>query len=243
MPLLLQELKPLLNLGERTVTGQAWGEILDRPHSFPRWQSVVRPLAEPLQPAGALIALRGSLAPSGAVIKRSAATPELLNRVGRAVVFTSLDDLAARIDSPDLDVTPDDFLVLQNAGPLGAPGMPEAGYLPIPKKLAGVKDMVRISDARMSGTAFGTVVLHISPEAAAGGPLGLVRDGDRIELSVERRELNLLVDEAELDRRRAEAPPPAPPPARGYERLYLQHTQQAHLGADFDFLRHPDLQG
>jgi len=239
----MRELKPLLNLEERTVTGQRWAEILDGPYSFPAWQSVVRPLAEPLQPAGALIALSGSLAPNGALIKRGAATPELLNRVGRAVVFTSLDDLAARIDSPDLDVTPDDFLVLQNAGPLGAPGMPEAGYLPIPKKLAGVKDMVRISDARMSGTAFGTVVLHVSPEAAAGGPLGLVRDGDLIELSVERRELNLLVDEAELARRRAALPPAAPPPERGYLQLYLQHTQQAHLGADFDFLRHPSLRG
>jgi dihydroxy-acid dehydratase len=241
MPLLMQELKPLLNLDERTVTGQSWREILDRPYTFPEWQSIVRPLSAPLQPAGALIALGGSLAPNGAVIKRAAANPELLNKVGRAVVFTSLEDLAARIDSPELDVTADDILVLQNAGPLGAPGMPEAGYLPIPKKLTGVKDMVRISDARMSGTAFGTVVLHVSPEAAVGGPLGLVRNGDMIELSVERREINLLVDEAELQRRRAEQRPPAALPERGYAQLYMQHTQQAHLGADFDFLRHPSL--
>jgi dihydroxy-acid dehydratase len=243
MPLLLRELKPLLSLDERTVTGQTWAELLEGEHEFPRWQTIVRPRAEPLQPAGALISLRGSLAPDGALIKRSAADQALLNRVGRAVVFKGLDDLAARIDSPDLDVAPDDFLVLQNAGPLGAPGMPEAGYLPIPKKLVGVKDMVRISDARMSGTAFGTVVLHVSPEAAAGGPLGLVRDGDLIELSVERGTLDLLVDEAELARRRAEQPPPAAPPARGYELLYSRHVQQAHLGADFDFLRHPSLGG
>jgi dihydroxy-acid dehydratase len=241
MRVLMQELKPLLNLDERTVAGRSWREILDEPYSFPSWQAFIRPAAEPLQPEGALIALRGSLAPNGAVIKRAAASPELLNRIGRAVVFTSLDDLAARIDDPDLDVVPDDFLVLQNAGPLGAPGMPEAGYLPIPKKLAGVKDMVRISDARMSGTAFGTIVLHVSPEAAVGGPLGLVRDGDMIELSVERRALNLLVDEAELDRRRAEMPARAAAPQRGYEYLYQKHCQQAHIGADFDFLRHPSL--
>ncbi len=242
MPVLLQELKPLLKLDERTVSGRTWREELEGPYRFPRHQRVIRPLAEPLQAQGALLGLRGSLAPDGAVIKRAAASPELLNHAGRAVVFRSLDDLARRIDDPDLDVTPDDVLVLQNAGPLGAPGMPEAGYLPIPKKLAGVTDMVRISDARMSGTAFGTVVLHVAPEAAAGGPLGLVRDGDRIELSVERRELNLLVDQKELERRRGELPTPAPAPARGYEYLYRQHCQQANLGADFDFLRH-DFQG
>jgi dihydroxy-acid dehydratase len=241
MRVLMQELKPLLHLDEQTVAGRTWRQILDEPYSFPTWQSVVRPAAMPLQPAGALIALKGSLAPDGAVIKRAAASPGLLNRTGRAVVFSSLDDLAARIDSPDLDVTPDDFLVLQNAGPLGAPGMPEAGYLPIPKKLAGVKDMVRISDARMSGTAFGTVVLHVSPEAAAGGPLGLVRSGDLIDLSVDRRELNLLVDALELERRRAEVQPGPRSAVRGYEYLYQQHCQQAHLGADFDFLRHSAL--
>ena len=241
MRVLMQELKPLLNLDERTVAGRSWREILDEPYTFPSWQTFIRPATEPLQPVGALIALQGSLAPNGAVIKRGAAMPELLNRVGRAVVFTSLSDLAARIDDPDLDVTPDDFLVLQNAGPLGAPGMPEAGYLPIPKKLTGVKDMVRISDARMSGTAFGTVVLHVSPEAAVGGPLGLVRNGDMIELSEEKRALNLLVDEAELERRRAEMPERPAIPQRGYEYLYQKHCQQANTGADFDFLRHPSL--
>ncbi|HEU5014228.1 MAG TPA: IlvD/Edd family dehydratase [Roseiflexaceae bacterium] len=241
MPVVMQELKHLLHLDARTVTGRTWREILDAPCTFPTWQTFIRPAAEPLQSQGALIMLRGNLAPDGAVLKRSAASPDLINRTGRAVVFSSLDDLAARIDSPDLDVTPDDFLVLQNAGPLGAPGMPEAGYLPIPKKLTGVKDMVRISDARMSGTAFGTIILHVTPEAAVGGPLGLVRNGDRIELSADRRELNLLVDAQELERRRAEAQPHVKPATRGYEYLYQQHCQQANLGADFDFLRHPSL--
>ncbi len=251
MPVVLRELKRWLHLGALTVTGRTLGEILDGPHECPVWQSVIRRAGAPLHSGGALVVLKGSLAPDGAVLKRSAASPHLLEATGRAVVFRSLDDLAARIDSPDLDVRPEDFLVLQNAGPIGGPGMPEAGYLPIPRKLAGVKDMVRISDARMSGTAFGTVVLHVSPEAAMGGALGLVRDGDRIELSVRRRALNLLVSPAELEMRRAalagaaahargySGPPEAP--LRGYERLYRDHVQQAHLGADFDFLRHESL--
>jgi dihydroxy-acid dehydratase len=213
----LQELKPLLHLDVRTVTGQTLGQLLDTPYTFPSWQQVIRPATAPLQAEGALIVLRGNLAPDGALLKRSAATPALLHKSGRAVVFNSLADLAARIDHPDLDVTPDDFLVLQNAGPLGGPGMPEAGYLPIPKKLAaaGVTDMVRISDARMSGTAFGTVVLHVAPEAAVGGPLGLVRTGDRIELDVDARRLTLQVSEEELAARRAAQPlpPPWPPTA------------------------------
>ena len=237
LPVVLHELKPLLNLDARTVTGQTLGEILDTPYTWPSWQQVIHRLDEPLQKNGALVVLRGNLAPDGAILKRSAATPHLLNRTGRAVVFSSLQDMAERIDSPDLDVTPDDFLVLQNAGPVGGPGMPEAGYIPIPRKLTGVKDMVRISDARMSGTAFGTVVLHVAPEAAIGGPLGLVRTGDRIELSTDRRTLNLLVDEREFEARRASQPPAPPPSGRGYERLYRQSVQQAHLGADFDFLR------
>ncbi len=242
MRVVMHELKHLLHLDAPTVTGKTWRQLLDETYTFPAWQNVIRPAANPLQPQGALIVLRGNLAPNGALLKRSAATPALLNRVGRAVVFSSLADLAARIDDPDLDVTPDDFLVLQNAGPLGGPGMPEAGYLPIPKKLTGVKDMVRISDARMSGTAFGTVVLHVSPEAAAGGCLGLVRTGDRIELSADRRALNLLVEAEELARRRATlAGAPTAHIQRGYEYLYHRHCQQAHLGADFDFLRHPAL--
>jgi dihydroxy-acid dehydratase len=246
MDIVLHELKPLLRLEALTVTGQTWAERLDdpggKPYRWPDWQKVIRPASAPLQDRGGLVVLKGSLAPDGAVLKRSAASPALLNVTGRAVVFTSLQDLAARIDDADLDVRPDDILVLQNAGPLGAPGMPEAGYLPIPRKLAGVKDMVRISDARMSGTAFGTIILHVSPEAAIGGPLGLVRDGDTIALSVDKRQLDLLVDARELDARRAQQPVSTRQPTRGYERLYWQATQQAHLGADFDFLRHESLQ-
>jgi dihydroxy-acid dehydratase len=184
------------------------------------------------------VALFGSLAPKGAILKRGAADPRLFEREGRAVVFESLEDLAARIDSPDLDVTADDFLVLKNAGPKSASGMPEAGYLPIPRKLAraGVKDMVRISDARMSGTAFGTVVLHVTPDAASGGNLALVHSGDRIRLSVRERRLDLQVDEGELQRRRARWQAPDTP-SRGYARLYREHVLQADAGCDFDFLR------
>jgi dihydroxy-acid dehydratase len=185
-----------------------------------------------------LIALFGSLAPGGAILKRSAADSRLFEHEGRAFVFSSLDDLAQRVDDPDLDVTPDDILVLQNAGPKSGTGMPEAGYLPIPGKLAkaGVKDMVRISDARMSGTAFGTIILHVTPEAAAGGPLGLVRTGDRIRLSVERRSLGLLVGDDELEARRQDHQPP-PAPARGYAKLYHDHVLPAPAGCDFDFLQ------
>jgi len=242
LPVVLQEIKDLLHLDTLTITGQTLGQILDVPYEFPTWQSIIRPRKQPLSPKGALVVLKGNLAPDGAVIKRSAATPRLLESTGRAVVFTSLRDLAERIDRDDLDVKPDDFLVLQNAGPIGGAGMPEAGCLPIPKKLHGVKDMVRISDARMSGTAFGAVVLHVSPEAAVGGPLGLVRDGDKIELSVKKRKLNLLVDEKELERRRAKIKLTPWRPQRGYERLFVEHVQQAHLGMDFDFLRHASLQ-
>ncbi len=239
MQVLLQELKPLLELDPPTVAGMTLGERLDEPYDFPAWQEVIRPATDPLQPRGALIALRGNLAPDGAILKRSAATPALLNATGRAVVFHSLQDMAARIDSPDLEIDEGDFLVLQNAGPLGGPGMPEAGYLPIPKKLAerGVKDMVRISDARMSGTAFGTIVLHVAPEAAVGGPLGLVQTGDRIELSADKRALNLLVSDDELAQRKKAQRVEAQTPQRGYARLYHEHCQQANLGADFDFMR------
>jgi dihydroxy-acid dehydratase len=200
---------------------------------------VVRRREQPVAATGGLVALKGSLAPDGAILKRSAADAGLLESEGRAVVFSSLDDLAARIDDADLDVAAGDFLVLQNAGPQSAAAMPEAGYLPIPAKLAraGVKDMVRLSDARMSGTAYGTVVLHIAPEAAAGGPLGLVRSGDRIALSVKDRRLDLLVPETELAQRRAALAPPPAPPGRGYRRLYFDHVLQAPEGCDFDFLR------
>jgi dihydroxy-acid dehydratase len=237
MQALLHELKDLLHLDCMTVTGETLGERLATP---PVWvdRAVIRARAEPFDPVGGLVAVFGSLAPRGAILKRSAADPKLFEREGRAVVFESLEDLAARIDDPDLDVSADDFLVLKNAGPLSPSGMPEAGYLPIPKKLAqaGVKDMVRISDARMSGTAYGTVVLHVSPDAASGGNLAFVRNGDRIVLSVKNRRLDLLVDEAELARRRTSWVPPEVP-RRGYRRLYNEQILQADQGCDFGFLR------
>lgn len=242
MQVVLQELRALLHTDTIDIQGQPLSERLDVPYIFPEWQDIIRPFDDPFLPYGGLVVLRGNLAPDGAILKRSAADPALMHHTGRAVVFSSLADLAARLDSPDLDVKPDDILVLQNAGPLGGPGMPEAGYFPIPKKLEGVKDMVRISDARMSGTAFGTIVLHVSPEAAVGGPLGLVRHGDIIELNATERRLHLQVDEEELQRRRAEQPASASQPRRGYEKLYFDTIQQAHLGADFDFLRHESLQ-
>jgi len=235
----LRELKPLLHLDCLTVAGETLGERLA--HETGAWvdRAVVRPFAEPLAKEGGLVALFGSLAPNGAILKRSAADPRLFEKEGRAVVFTSLDDLAARVDDPALDVTPEDFMVLQNAGPKSGYAMPEAGYLPIPAKLAraGLKDMVRISDARMSGTAYGTIVLHVSPEAATGGPLALVRNGDRIRLSVKSRRIDLQVPGEELARRRAAWQPPVAPPARGYAKLYMDHVLQAEHGCDFDFLR------
>jgi dihydroxy-acid dehydratase len=201
-------------------------------------RSVIRARTEPIMAVGGLIALFGSLAPGGAILKRSAADSRLFETEAAAVVFESLEDLAARVDDPALPATPESILVLKNAGPKGAPGMPEAGYLPIPQKLAhaGVKDMVRISDARMSGTAFGTIVLHVTPEAAVGGPLALVETGDRIRLSVKERKLDLLVSEALLSKRRATWKPVASP-ERGYRKLYLDHVLQADAGCDFDFLR------
>ncbi|MBT6885627.1 MAG: dihydroxy-acid dehydratase [Rhodospirillaceae bacterium] len=236
----LRELKDLLELDALTVTGRTLGEEIDAlPASYP--QNVVRPFDDPLYPGGGMAVLRGNLAPDGAVIKQAAADPALLVHEGRAVVFTSLADMAERMDDPNLDVTENDVLVLQNAGPIGAPGMPEAGYIPIPKKLAerGVKDMVRISDARMSGTAFGTIILHVAPEAAIGGPLGLVRNGDTIRLDVPNRVLELNVDESELAERRADwtAPPPHRGAERGYLNLFLDAVTQAPEGCDFEFLR------
>jgi len=199
----------------------------------------VREFKNPISSQGGLVALFGSLAPNGAILKRSAADANLFEKEGRAVVFSSLDDLAARVDDPALDVKPDDFMVLQNAGPKSGYAMPEAGYLPIPAKLAkaGVKDMVRISDARMSGTAYGTIVLHVSPEAAVGGPLALVKNGDRIRLSVRERKIDLLVDDKELQERRSVWKAPVTAPNRGYAKLYMDHVLQAEHGCDFDFLR------
>ena len=235
MGALLRELKPLLHLDTRDVTGRTLEERLAEPSEWID-RRVIRPFEDPVSPVGGLVVLSGTLAPDGAVFKRAAATPGLFESEGRAVVFTGLDDLARRIDDPDLDVRADDILVLQNIGPHAA-GMPEAGYLPIPKKLAaaGVKDMVRISDGRMSGTAFGAIVLHVAPEAAIGGPLAAVRDGDRIRLSVGQRRIDLLVEPDEIARRLAGHEPP-PKPSRGYKALYRNTVLQAPQGCDFDFL-------
>ena len=237
VPRLLQELAPFLDLAAPTVTGGTLQDYVDAAEDVPG-QTVIRPRNAPLKPVGGMAVLHGNLAPGGAVIKHSAATASLLQHTGRAVVFTSIEDMTNRVDDPTLDVNAEDVLVLLNGGPKGAPGMPEAGYLPIPRKLAqaGVKDMVRISDARMSGTAFGTIVLHITPESAIGGPLGLVQNGDMIRLDVEARRIDLLVDEAEMTRRHAAMPPPQPGPTRGYAKLFHDTVTQANQGCDFDFL-------
>ncbi|MGX1742596.1 IlvD/Edd family dehydratase [Bosea sp. NPDC055353] len=238
VPKLMKELGEHLDRAAATIDGRTIGEIADAAEEVPN-QSIIRTAQSPVKPTGGMAVLRGNLAPGGAVIKHSAASSALLTHTGRAVVFTSVEDMVRRMDDPGLDVKADDVLVLTNAGPRGAPGMPEAGYIPIPKKLAqaGVKDMVRISDARMSGTAFGTIVLHITPESAVGGPLGLVRDGDLIRLDVPARAIALLVDEAELARRKAQWLPPAhlAEESRGYRHLYLTTVLQADEGCDFDF--------
>ena len=238
MPALLRELRPLLKLDAITVTGKTLGENLDMAPA-PFAQTVIRSVDNPIYPQGGIAVLRGNLAPAGAIIKQSAADPRLMEHEGRAVVFENSADLAARIDDPDLDVHAHDILVLKNIGPKGAPGMPEAGYLPIPQKLAraGVKDMVRISDGRMSGTAFGTVVLHVTPEAAVGGPLAYVQTGDRIRLSVSERSLEWLVSPEELAQRQKAKPVTPPAATRGYRQLFLKTVNQADQGADFDFLR------
>jgi dihydroxy-acid dehydratase len=238
MGALLRELKPLLHLDCMTVTGETLGERLEGDADSYIDRSIIAEANNPLEPAGGLVALFGNLAPQGAILKRSAADAKLFEHEGRAVVFSSLADLAARIDDPALDVAPEDIMVLQNAGPHAPECMPEAGYLPIPKKLAqrGVKDMVRISDARMSGTAFGTIVLHITPDAASGGPLGLVRNGDRIRLSVKERRITLMVDDAELKKRSAAMPPAAEAPQRGYAKLFAEQILGADEGCDFKFL-------
>jgi dihydroxy-acid dehydratase len=241
---LLRELKPLLRLEALTVTGRTLGEEIEL--AGPGFaQEVVRPFDKPIYPQGGIAVLFGNLAPGGAIIKQSAADAKLMEHEGRAVVFDNLEDLANRIDRDDLDVTAQDVLVLKNIGPKGAPGMPEAGYIPIPLKLAraGVKDMVRISDGRMSGTAFGTIVLHVTPEAAIGGPLAQVRNGDRIRLSVLNREISLLVSAEELAQRVRDNVVVAPTGKRGYHKLFLQTVTQADLGVDFDFLRAPENKG
>ncbi|MET0656662.1 MAG: dihydroxy-acid dehydratase, partial [Steroidobacteraceae bacterium] len=231
----LRELRPLLHLDCLGVDGTTLGERLDGPAGWVD-RKVIRPCNDPISPVGGLIVLKGNLAPDGAIFKRAAATPSLFEVEGRAVVFENLEDLSNRIDDPNLDVQPNDILVLKNAGPHGA-GMPEAGYLPIPSKLAraGVKDMVRISDARMSGTAYGTIVLHTAPEAAVGGPLAAVQNGDRIALSVAKKRIDLLVEENEIKRRLTNWSPP-PVPTRGYAALYRRCVLQAPQGCDLDFL-------
>ncbi|MFZ9562164.1 MAG: IlvD/Edd family dehydratase [Burkholderiales bacterium] len=240
LAVILRELKHQLNLKALTVTGKTLGE--DLAQAPPAWdQKVVRKFKDPVFAGGSIAVLRGNLAPGGAIIKQAAMDPKLTKHEGRAVVFESLPDMAERVDDPKLDVKADDILVLKNAGPIGAPGMPEAGYLPIPKKLAakGVKDMVRISDARMSGTAFGAIVLHVTPESAIGGTLALVQNGDRIRLDVPARKLELLVSDAELAARRKKwkAPKPRKDDARGYRKLFMEQITQADEGCDFAFLK------
>ncbi|HJZ19488.1 MAG TPA: dihydroxy-acid dehydratase, partial [Bradyrhizobium sp.] len=240
VPKLMKQLGDLLDLDAKTITGSTLRDVVAGAEEVPG-QDAIRARENPIKPEGAMAVLYGNLAPRGAVIKHSAATPKLLRHTGRAVVFDSVEDMTLRVDDPALDVTADDVLVLRNAGPKGAPGMPEAGYLPIPRKLlrTGVKDMVRISDARMSGTAFGTIVLHITPESAVGGPLALVRNGDMIRLDVAGRSIELLVEPTELEKRRAALPPPATPEwaKRGYAHLFNETILQADEGCDFDFMR------
>ena len=243
MATLLRELRPLLHLDAMTVTGRTLGEEIEA--AGPAFaQDVIRSIAQPIYREGGIAVLRGNIAPRGAIIKQSAASAPLMEHEGRAVVFENMQDLAERIDDPDLDVKDSDVLVLKRIGPVGAPGMPEAGYIPIPKKLGrqGVKDMVRISDGRMSGTAAGTIVVHVTPESAVGGPLALVRNGDRIRLSVAQRSLSLLVSEEELAARGAETKTATEDrKGRGYRKLFLRSVTQADEGCDFDFLRADEL--
>ncbi|MXY79894.1 MAG: dihydroxy-acid dehydratase, partial [Chloroflexi bacterium] len=243
VPALLGELAPLLHLDALTITGRTLGENIAGAEVWDR--DVLRSLDEPLLPSGGLAVLGGTLAPDGAVLKAGAASPNLLQHRGRALVFDGIEDLLARIDDPDLPVEAASVLVLRGAGPKGAPGMPEWGMLPIPRKLLeqGVTDMVRVSDARMSGTGYGTVVLHVAPESAVGGPLHAVDDGDEIVLDTAARRLDLCVEPEEIARRLGARPLPEPPFRRGYGSIYLKHVLQADAGADFDVLRHrPDEQ-
>jgi L-arabonate dehydrase len=239
MPAVMAQIADLLDLGALTVTGKTLGENLDETPTEIVDRDVIRPADDPLEASGSLVVLQGSLCPDGAVMKISAADPRLLQHEGRAVVFEDIHDLAARVDDEDLEIDEDSVMVLRNGGPVGAPGMPEWGHLPIPAKLLkrGVTDLLRISDARMSGTSYGAVVLHVAPESAVGGPLALVETGDRIRLDVQERRLDLLVDEQELERRREVWEPPERKDERGYRWLYEDHVLQANEGCDFDFLR------
>ena len=238
VPALMSELRDRLELDAITVTGRTLAENIERSRVLDH--DVIAPASDPLSPTGGLVVLRGNLCPDGAVLKRTACDPRLLAHEGPAVVFDGIDDLTRRVDDPDLEIGPDSVMVLRNGGPIGAPGMPEWGALPIPRKLlrAGVRDLVRISDARMSGTSYGAIVLHASPEAAIGGPLALVQNGDRIALDANARKLELLVQERELSRRREQLQRRgAARESRGYRRLYVEHVLQANHGCDFDFLR------
>jgi dihydroxy-acid dehydratase len=236
LPALLKSASPHLDLNCFTVTGRTLGENIVSAENYN--PDVIRALENPVLASGGLAVLRGNLAPNGAVIKASAAEPQLLKHSGRAIVFDSFDEMSVRIDDPALDVNPDSVLVLRNAGPKGAPGMPEWGNLPIPQKLlkAGVRDMVRISDARMSGTSYGACILHVAPESFVGGPLALLREGDTVELDVPARKLDMRVSDQELTRRRAEWRPASSIYGRGYGKLFMEHVTQAHEGCDFDFL-------
>jgi dihydroxy-acid dehydratase len=237
VPAVMNQLRPLLHWDAPTVTGRTLGENVGSASVAD--PTVIGTLAKPFQSGGGIVVLSGNLAPNGAVLKRSAASQSLMRHRGRAVVFQDVDDLASRVDDDGLDITAESVMILKNAGPQGAPGMPEWGQLPIPQKLLrlGVSDLVRISDARMSGTSFGTVILHVSPESAIGGPLGLVEDGDEIELDVDRRRLELLVDERVLSARAAAFRAPEQKYRRGYGKLFLDHVLQSDQGCDFDFLR------
>jgi dihydroxy-acid dehydratase len=236
LPALMNRISDRLHLGAPTVDGALLGELIAGAECFD--DEVIRPLDRPVSSQGGMVVLRGNLAPRGAILKPSAASARLMQHRGRAVVFASAEEFRARIDDPDLEVDETSVLVLQNAGPVGYPGMPEVGNLALPKKLLdrGITDMVRISDGRMSGTAYGTVVLHVAPEAAIGGPLALVRTGDSITLDVDARVLTLEVSDAELEQRRAAWTPPSPAYTRGYGRLFIDHVQQADAGVDFDVL-------
>lgn len=232
----MKRIEASMNLDVMTVTGDSLKHNIESAQCYN--DEVIRPLSQPLVDHGGIAILKGNLAPKGAVLKPSAATPELMNHRGKAVTFSTIEDFKARIDSPDLDIDKDSILVLKGAGPKGYPGMAEVGNLPLPKKLLeqGVRDMVRISDARMSGTAFGTVVLHVAPESAAGGVIGLVEDGDMIELNVEQRKLHLEVSDEELQQRRNRYEAEPSSITSGYQKLYIDHVLQADLGADLDFL-------
>jgi L-arabonate dehydrase len=236
LPAVIEDLGELIHRDALTVNGKTIGENVAGARCFNR--DVIKHREEPLTKEGGIAVLRGNLCPNGAVLKPSAATPELMKHHGRAVVFESIEDFHARVDDPNLDIDESCVMVLKNCGPRGYPGMPEVGNMPLPQKILkrGITDMVRISDARMSGTAYGTVALHVSPEAAAGGVLALVQDGDEIELNVEERRLQLHIDDAELSRRRSSWQAPPPPSNRGYYKLYYEHVMQADRGADLDFL-------